>query len=64
MTLARNLVGKAILTAGIGLALAAPTATADPLVDIVHTIAQATNTGSALPPCTPGTVTHIGCQPG
>ncbi|MFC9871714.1 hypothetical protein [Nocardia salmonicida] len=37
----------------------------DPLAQFLRSIAQAGNTGSAvpLPPCTPGTVTNIGCEP-
>lgn len=40
-------------------------APADPFAQFLRSIAQAGNTGSAipLPPCTPGTVTNLGCEP-
>lgn len=46
-------------------AVGAPGEGADPLTQIVWSIAQAADTGSAvpLPQCTPGDVVNIGCEP-
>ena len=71
------LIGAGIALVGPAAAYAAPTPVAphtaaivdgytiDPFGQILRTIAQASNTGSAvpLPPCTPGDVINIGCEP-
>ncbi len=56
------LLAAAAVTALAGPAAAAP---ADPFSQIAHIIADSISTGSVvpLPPCTPGTVTDIGCEP-
>ena len=71
------IIGAGIALAGPATAYAAPAPvpqqtatiiggdTADALGQILRSIAQASNTGSAvpLPPCTPGDVINIGCEP-